>query len=266
MSWDHYLPRWVLKGFRDPDRNYYTLRRGASGPQIKSLQKTGARREMNKSVAPDVRAIDTEPYWTEWDTAAGEMASRVARGSESEASLAIVVIWATTLPLRAPLWRDAAQQADGDHMSNAGSLEIARAIVGPQVERAFADDAVAAEILKPAPGMQFITGDCGCVYVDRCSASQVSPVFVLPWDVDSFEPTEPEPDYSRTPKQLSAFASITSAVAIHFAFVPQGQGGDRGTRLLDPIETKEYNGRFAAAAKDELYGTRSALTRFVCLF
>jgi hypothetical protein len=123
---------------------------------------------------------------------------------------------------------------------------------------------VSSEILVAPDGQQFISGDCGCIFVEHSAVASSS--FVLPWDVNSFKPTEPDPNYSSPPKPLSAFASITPAIAIHFGFVRQGQGGNGGARTLNISEIDEYNDRFVEVAKDELYGTRTTLSRFVGRF
>lgn len=178
MSWDHYLPRWVLREFRDEDGNYYTLHRGAAKPHLKPLTKTGARLDMNKTTAPDGTVFDSEPCWSQWDDPAGAMASKVAKGASPATDLATVVIWATSLPLRAPFWRDALELETDAHTSNTHSLYLARAFVAPQVAEAFNRDAVSSEILVAPDGKQFISGDCGCIFVEHPAVASSS--FVLP--------------------------------------------------------------------------------------
>jgi hypothetical protein len=53
------------------------------------------------------------------------MASKVAKGASPATDLATVVIWATSLPLRAPFWRDALELETDAHTSNTHSLYLA---------------------------------------------------------------------------------------------------------------------------------------------
>ncbi len=267
---DHYIARWVLRGFIDTtERRYYSLAKGAMEPRQENLDQMGARLGGNVSVAPGGTEVDTEEFWSDWDGPAGTIRVRVQRQRCDEEALVGLVPFAAVQPLRVPSWRDAATAAAGIHQSNAGSVLIAAGTLGVQGQEAVTRGLVnvTAWTSSGEGDERFLTSDAGTAFEERHGEGHklITP-FALPWDVESFEPDATDPDFASPPRPLRLTFPIARDLCVEIKFVAKEDGGYFLKDVADASTVHDVNTRMLAAAHRYAYGARDQLTDLVGQF